>query len=182
MKIIIITPLLFLIALIQSAGQVKFQDNFERALQSADDNSDTEGAVGFREGVELIYQKLTGVLKDWGVEPMDAMGAEFGAVLAPVWRIVVASILAEVVAELIDTEIYHWFVTRVTTRFQWLRVLTSNSVAVPCDSLLFTVGAFAFALPWAVVIEIFLFNLLVKYAVTLVSLPLIYVVPEGKRK
>jgi molecular chaperone GrpE len=56
---------------------LEFQDNFERALQSADDNSDTEGAVGFREGVELIYQKLTGVLKDWGVEPMEALGAEF---------------------------------------------------------------------------------------------------------
>lgn len=114
-------------------------------------------------------------------DPAGRMAVEFGAVLAPVWRIVVASIVAEVIAELIDTEIYHWFVTRVTTRFQWLRVLTSNSVAVPCDSLLFAVGAFAFDLPWAVVMEIFLFNLLVKYAVTLFSLPLIYVVSEGKR-
>ncbi|MBP7962658.1 MAG: queuosine precursor transporter, partial [Caldilineaceae bacterium] len=46
--------------------------------------------------------------------PSDAgwgLGAEFSAILAPVWRIVVASILAELVSELMDTEIYHWFVT-----------------------------------------------------------------------
>ena len=31
----------------------------------------------------------------------------------------IASIVAMVVSELIDTEVYHWFVTRVTTRYQW---------------------------------------------------------------
>ena len=33
------------------------------------------------------------------------------AVLAPLWRITIASIVAEVVSELADTEVYHWFVT-----------------------------------------------------------------------
>jgi len=56
---------------------LELQDNFERALQSAGDNSDTGESGGFREGVELIFQKLRGVLKDKGVEPMEAMGAEF---------------------------------------------------------------------------------------------------------
>jgi len=56
---------------------LEFQDNFERALQSTGDNSDTGGSDGFREGVELIFQKFRGVLKDHGVEPMEAVGAEF---------------------------------------------------------------------------------------------------------
>jgi molecular chaperone GrpE len=56
---------------------LEFQDNFERALQSTGDNSDTGESGGFREGVELIFQKFRGVLKDKGVEPMEAMGAEF---------------------------------------------------------------------------------------------------------
>jgi hypothetical protein len=56
--------------------------------------------------------------------------------------------------------------------------LISNSVSVPVDNILFAVGAFAFILPWAVVWEIFLVNLLVKYGMTLVSLPLIYVAPD----
>jgi uncharacterized integral membrane protein (TIGR00697 family) len=114
-------------------------------------------------------------------DPFWGLGAEFSAVLAPVWRIVVASIVAEVVSELLDTEIYQVWVTRVTTKYQWARVLVSNSISVPVDNLIFSVGAFAGVLPWASVWGIFIVNLLVKYAVTLVSLPLIYVVPERSR-
>jgi queuosine precursor transporter len=111
-------------------------------------------------------------------DPSWGLGEEFSAILAPVWRIVLASILAEVVSELVDTEIYHWFVTRVTTRYQWLRVLLSNSVSIPIDNLIFSVGAFGWTLPWDVVWQIFLFNLLVKYGMTLVSLPMIYLVKD----
>ena len=63
--------------------------------------------------------------------------ADFAAVLAPVWRIVLASILAEVISELTDTEIYRLWVERVTRRRQWARVLVSNSVSIPLDSLIF---------------------------------------------
>lgn len=110
-------------------------------------------------------------------DPSWGLGREFSAILAPVWRIVLASIVAEVVSELLDTEIYHWFVTRITQRYQWLRVLTSNSVSIPVDNLIFSVGAFGWVLPWAVVGQIFLFNLILKYGMTLVSLPMIYLVP-----
>lgn len=110
-------------------------------------------------------------------DPSWGLGDEFAAILAPVWRIVLASIAAEVVSELLDTEIYHWFVTRVTTRYQWLRVLTSNAISIPVDNFIFSVGAFGWTLPWAVVGQIFLFNLLLKYAMTLISLPMIYLVP-----
>ena len=117
-------------------------------------------------------------------DPLWALGAEFSAVLAPVWRIVVASIVAELASELLDTEIYHLFVTRVTHRYQWARVLVSNSISVPVDNLIFSIGAFApisalgGGLPWESVWGIFVVNLLVKYGVTLLSLPLIYIVPE----
>lgn len=111
-------------------------------------------------------------------DPSWGLSDEFSAILGPVWRIVLASIAAEVVSELVDTEIYHWFVTRVTTRYQWLRVLLSNSVSVPLDSLIFAVFAFAITLPWAVVGQIFLFNLFIKFGMTLLSLPLIYLVPS----
>lgn len=120
-------------------------------------------------------------------DPSWGLGEAFSAILGPIWRIVFASIAAEVVSELIDTEVYHWFVTKVTTRYQWARVLVSNSVSIPIDSLVFAVLAFAplpgledhfLSLPWEVVWQIFLFNMLVKYAVTLVSMPLIYATPD----
>ena len=120
-------------------------------------------------------------------DPSWGLGVEFSAVLGPLWRIVIASILAEVVSELIDTEVYHWFVTRITERYQWARVLLSNSVSVPVDNLIFAVGAFGalpflqdhfLTLPWNVVWQIFVFNLVVKYGMTLLSLPLIYLAPK----
>ena len=113
--------------------------------------------------------------------PQDAswgLDNEFAAILGPVWRIVIASIVAEVIAELIDTEVYHFWVTRITRRFQWLRVLVSNSVSIPVDSLIFCWGAFGWALPHSVVWSIFFANVIIKGLVTIVSLPGIYLVKE----
>lgn len=114
-------------------------------------------------------------------------GDEFRTVLGPLWRIVVASIVAEVISELADTEVYHWFVRRVTTRHQWARVAVSNAVSVPIDNVLFAVLAFgslplladhALTLPWGAVWDVFVVNLTVKAAVSAVSLPLIYLSPD----
>lgn len=102
----------------------------------------------------------------------------FGDVLSPVWRIVLASIVAEVIAELIDTEVYRLWVERVTKRHQWARVLVSNAVSVPLDSVIFGVLAFAGDLPGEVVMSIIVANILIKGVTTLISIPLIYAVPE----
>ncbi len=101
---------------------------------------------------------------------------EFGAVLAPVWRIVAASILAEVVSELLDTEVYSMWVRRFGTGRQWMRVLASNSAAIPIDSLIFCFIAFAGAMPGSTLVAILLANILIKMLTTLVTLPAIYLV------
>jgi uncharacterized integral membrane protein (TIGR00697 family) len=111
-------------------------------------------------------------------DPDGSFTAAFGMVFGPLWRIVFASIVAEVVSELIDTEAYHWFVTKVTRDKQWARVLVSNGISIPIDSLIFSVVAFGGIMPWSVVFDIFIFNLIVKFAVTLVSIPLIYIYPD----
>lgn len=111
-----------------------------------------------------------------GVGPQTDM---FGAVLSPVWRIVFASILAEVVAELIDTETYSRWVARFGERRQWGRVLVSNAVAVPIDSAIFVLVAFAGVLSAGNVGETFLTNVVVKFGITLVSIPWIYLVRPG---
>ena len=108
----------------------------------------------------------------WGLEN------EFSAILGPVWRIVIASIIAEVFSELLDTEVYHLWQSRITKRYQWLRVLSSNAVSIPVDSLIFCWIAFGFVLPHNVVWSIFYANVLVKGAVTILSLPSIYLVKE----
>ena len=111
-------------------------------------------------------------------DPAWGLGKEFSAILGPVWRIVIASIIAEVFSELIDTEIYHLWQSRITTKYQWMRVLSSNAVSIPIDSLIFCWGAFGFVLPHDVVWSIFFANIIVKGAVTIISLPSIYLVKE----
>ncbi len=111
-------------------------------------------------------------------DPTWGLGKEFATILGPVWRIVIASIIAEVISELIDTEVYHFWVSRITRKYQWARVLTSNAVSIPIDSLIFCWGAFGLALPNSVVWSIFLANVIIKGLVTVISLPAIYLVKE----
>ena len=118
---------------------------------------------------------LTSILPpDLSVGPQQ----EFGKVLSPVWRIVFASIVAEVISELIDTEGYRIWVDKVTHKFQWARVLVSNAVSVPIDSLIFCWLAFGGIMPNFVVWSIVASNVIVKGITTLVSLPGIYLVKE----
>ena len=86
--------------------------------------------------------------------------------------------LTEIVAELIDTEGYRLWVEKVTVRYQWARVLISNAFSIPIDSLIFVWIAFGGVLPAAVVWSIFVSNVLIKGATTLISLPGIYLVKE----
>ena len=129
-------------------------------------------------GINLLMAGLFWLV---AVLPADLSVGEqtaFGLVLAPVLRIVVASILAEVVSELIDTEMYSWWTRRMGQKRQWGRVLFSNAVSVPVDSAIFVLIAFAGDLPAGVVFSIFIANVLVKGAVTLISIPGIYLVKE----
>ncbi len=103
---------------------------------------------------------------------------EFGLVLSPIWRIVVASIIAEVVSELIDTEGYRFWVEKVTKKYQWTRVLISNLFSIPVDSFLFSFLAFWRLFPTSVVISIFISNMIIKGITTIVSIPGIYLVPD----
>jgi uncharacterized PurR-regulated membrane protein YhhQ (DUF165 family) len=58
--------------------------------------------------------------------------------LAVSWRIIAASFIAIVLSETADTEIYQYLLQRT-----WLqRVLGSNLVSIPLDSLLFNIIAF----------------------------------------
>ena len=128
--------------------------------------------------INLVMAGLFWLVSRLPGDPAVGPQTEFATVLSPVWRIVIASIAAEVVAELVDTEVYRLWVERVSLRYQWMRVLTSNAVSVPLDSVMFSWGAFGGVLPIPVVWSIVLSNILVKGATTLLSLPLIYAVPD----
>lgn len=126
--------------------------------------------------VNLVMAGLFWLVSRLPYDPAAGPQPDWDAVLAPVWRIVIASILAEIVSELVDTEIYQLWVMRVTRRFQWMRVLVSNAVSLPLDSIIFVWAAFGGVYASGVVWSIFWANVLLKGAVTLISLPAIYLV------
>lgn len=107
---------------------------------------------------------------------------EFATILGPVWRIVFASIIAEIVSELIDTEAYSFWIRKITTRHQWSRVLFSNALAIPVDSVIFALIAFYGALPLPVIISILFSNIIVKGVTTIASIPLIYLSKTDRKE
>ncbi len=127
----------------------------------------------------------------WAVASLPApefypFADSWSAIFAFVPAIVLASIAAELVAELIDTEVYHWWRNRYAHRPQWTRVLASNAVALPIDSILFAALAFVLlpplfgsqGLPLAALPPIIAGQIVLKAIITLISLPLIYTVKE----
>lgn len=122
----------------------------------------------------LFFAFSAALPPDLAVGPQTA----YAEALNPAWRIVLASIAAEVIAELLDTEAYHQFVTRITRRYQWLRVLVSNALSAPVDSVVFVALAFAGAVPGSVLVSLVVVNIVVKMLMTVASLPMIYAVPE----
>lgn len=142
----------------------------------------------------VINLAMAGYLAITTLIPGDAswgMDVQWNMILGPVWRIVIASILAEIVSELADTEIYHRIAGTEGSPFhkkhQWLGVLGSNAVSIPVDNLIFCVLAFGIDLPgspglgFEATAQIFLFNFLVKFGITIFSLPGIYLVRRKTR-
>lgn len=127
-------------------------------------------------GINVVMALLFWVVAELPADMTVGPQTEFGAVLSPVYRIVLASIIAEIVSELIDTEVYRRWVARFADRHQWGRVLSSNAVAIPIDSVIFAVIAFGGEIPASAVVAIIWGNILVKGLVTGISMPWIYLV------
>ncbi len=123
----------------------------------------------------VLYFQFAIALQPAGFWPLQEA---FAATLGVVWRIAVASIAAEVVSELLDTEVYHALRRRFTGRWQFMRVLGSNAVSLPLDSLIFAFLAFYGTMPLAALVAVAWGQIVFKGLVTLLSLPGIYLVKE----
>jgi len=104
----------------------------------------------------------------------------FLSIVSPVFRIALASIISGIIAELIDTEIYHIIYKKFKSKFQWLRVAISNGISIPIDSIIFSLIAFFGVLPLNSVFQIIIFNIVVKYIVSAISIPTIYLFKDGE--
>lgn len=96
----------------------------------------------------------------------------FASVLGSTPRIVFASLTAYLISSLIDAEIFAFWRARIRGP-KWLRVLVSNAISTWVDSVVFITFAFYGVMPiWALIKG----QYVIKMAITLASLPLIYLV------
>ena len=103
--------------------------------------------------------------------------AAFAGVLGSTPRIVFASLTAYLISSIIDAEIFAFWKARVHGP-KWLRVLVSNAVSTGIDSVVFITLAFYGVMPIGGLIQ---GQYIVKMAITLVSLPLIYLVRSHRQ-
>ena len=104
---------------------------------------------------------------------------EYALVLGIVPRIVTASIMAELVSQLLDTISYQAWWKRFPKAPQWTRVLFSNVVAIPIDSLLFGFIAFFGVYTMPELWQIVLGQMVFKAGLAVLSMPMIYLVPQN---
>lgn len=112
---------------------------------------------------------------------------EWNAIFALVPSITVASIIAEVISELVDTIVYDFwyrYMVRGHGFWQWTAVVASNFVSLPLDSLIFGTLAFVVLphvfggepIPFNAAMTIVGGQIVWKALVTVVSMPAIYAV------
>jgi hypothetical protein len=120
--------------------------------------------------------RVHNILGRKGVYAMIAVAAVLNLVItvlgAVEWRIILASFIAIVLAESADTEIYQYYIHNTWA----MRVLKSNAVSIPLDSLLFNMIAFAGVFSNMEVASIIFGEIVVKGAVSAVTAlrPVVY--------
>ena len=107
----------------------------------------------------------------------------YASILGVVPSIVAASIIAEFVSEWVDTELYQIAWESFARNKQWLRVVFSNLLSVPLDSIIFAILAFRIftpSVPWPGIWSMVLGQSLFKWAVATVVMPLTYLVKPSE--
>ncbi|MFA6410833.1 MAG: queuosine precursor transporter [Candidatus Buchananbacteria bacterium] len=99
----------------------------------------------------------------------------YEVILLPVGRIIFASIISQVISELIDTEIFSFVYKRLN---DLAAVFFSNFVSLIIDSFVFCSIAFLGVLPLNTVLQIIVANILIKMIISLLSIPTIKLIPR----
>ncbi|MFB3885206.1 MAG: queuosine precursor transporter [Thermodesulfobacteriota bacterium] len=115
------------------------------------------------------YSHLTVVLP---YPPFYSGQEAFAGVLGSAPRIVMASLTAYLISAFIDAEVFAFWKVHVRGP-KWIRVLVSNALSTGVDSVVFITLAFYGIMPVWILIK---GQYIVKMAITVGSLPLIYLV------
>jgi len=131
--------------------------------------------VIFAAGLSLVAFASFWLVGKMASDPAWTFQNDYQNILMPVARITIASIVAQIVSELIDTEVF----SAVYKKFNDIAgSLVSNFIALIADSIIFCLIAFLGSMPFSTVLSIILSNILIKFIISLISAPAIKLIPR----
>ena len=128
--------------------------------------------------IYVIAQAFFAIIAGLPPEMSPEESVAIGTLLSPELRFLLAAVVASVVSQLVDTEIYTRWLDRFGGEHQWGRVLVSNAISIPLDRILFLLIALAGASTGEQLWEFFWGATIVRLVFGIISIPGIYLVEE----
>ncbi len=125
--------------------------------------------------IYLIVQAFFAIIAGMSPEMTAEESVALTTLLSPELRFLLAAVVASVVSQLVDTEIYTRWLNRFGGEHQWGRVLVSNAIGIPLDRILFLLLAFGVT---EGLTEAFVGTTIVRLVFGIISIPGIYLVEE----
>ena len=128
--------------------------------------------------VYLVAQAFYAFIANLEPAMSDAERVALGELATQEWRFLAAAVLATVLSQLVDTEVYTRWVARFGGEKQWGRVVFSNLIGIPLDRIIFILLAFAGTITTEEMVTLFIGHTIVRLIFGLISCPGIYLVEE----
>ncbi|GAA4716866.1 queuosine precursor transporter [Brevibacillus fulvus] len=97
-------------------------------------------------------------------------------------RTVIASLLSYFVAQMVDVKLFHAIKKRTGEGKFWLRKNVSTLISQLLDTAIFIVVAFAATMPTSALLQMILFQYLVKTAIAMIDTPLSYMLVKRMKQ
>ncbi len=110
---------------------------------------------------------------------VDNIQTAFSAIFGQNMRIILGSLVAFLVSQIVDVTIFHQIKKRTGNKYLWLRATGSTLVSQLVDSYIVLFIAFSSYFTWQQILAIGMMNYIYKFTVAIVLTPLIYLV-EGR--
>lgn len=122
------------------------------------------------------------LLKDPAIEAIASKNQQFNNLLAMGPRLNIVSIIAYLIAGLINVEIFHLIRKFTKEKGLWVRSFISSAFGIVLDNSFFTFGAFLFTLPIATIWNMTWTTIVVHWTIALWALPFLYLLRHLKRQ
>ena len=120
------------------------------------------------------------ILLDTLPSAIEGQDAAWHALMGSSWRIIIASFIAQLIADLSDTYVFEWFTRKMGDKKTWLRVAGSNVVSTFFDSVIFSMIAFLGVLDINIIWASVLSSFAVKFVISELATPIAYLTNKVK--